>query len=123
VSKKFTCGRRLDPFAFGAGEKGKDSYSKGRCSYCGSMSQEAFFEAVEAGAAVGPTDKNYKAYVDTPEGRTGKFYFQHLDQAGRERFIALLNSGQMNIGLPGHFYVLPFFCRRDLFPMPPGVES
>jgi hypothetical protein len=86
----------------------------GTCSYCGSFSQSQFFAAVEAGAEVGPTDKNYKAYLRGPgvPPATGaaKFYFQHLDEAGRDRFIELFNSKKMTIGYPGHFYSLPFFC-------------
>ena len=38
-----------------------------------------------------------------------KFYFQHLDQAQRERFIELYNDGTMQLGYPGHFYTRPFF--------------
>lgn len=136
------------------------------CSYCGSLSQEAFFAAAEAGCELGPTDKNYKVYVDlvepnpdelrvmsstisrerpagegwielTPElaakhkwkpwgvgrmwvtleprgpKRFGKFYFQHLDDAGRDKFIALLNAKALNIGMPGYFYALPFFIGRQ----------
>lgn len=37
------------------------------CSYCGSLSADAFFRAVEAGAVISPTDKNYKVYVDLAE--------------------------------------------------------
>lgn len=41
----------------------------------------------------------------------GKFYYQHLSDEQRARFIELVNDGTMKIGYPGHFYVLPFFCR------------
>lgn len=41
-----------------------------------------------------------------------KFYFQHLSEAQRTRFVELINSKVMKVGMPGHFYVLPFFCKR-----------
>lgn len=79
---------------------------RGTCSWCGSISPEALFEAIDRGDELGPTDKNYKVYV----GGQPKFYFQHLDADDQRRFIALLNDGKLNIGYPGHFYVLPFFA-------------
>lgn len=39
-----------------------------------------------------------------------KFYFQHFDEVGQRRFIALHNAGRLNIGAPGYFFVRPFFC-------------
>ena len=36
------------------------------CSYCGSLEPGRFLELVEAGWIVGPTDKDYKAYLDRP---------------------------------------------------------
>ena len=41
-----------------------------------------------------------------------KFYFQHLSSEGQTEFLELLNSGVAKVGMPGHFYVLPFFARR-----------
>jgi hypothetical protein len=81
-----------------------------RCSFCGSMKPELFMELVEAGERVVPTDKNYKAYAG-PQGI--KFYFQHLSMEQRRRFIHLLNEGQVQVSHPGHFYVVPFFCRAN----------
>ncbi len=43
----------------------------GSCSYCGSITEAAFFAAIEAGRLIGPTDKNYKAYVDLPNPNAG----------------------------------------------------
>ena len=40
-----------------------------------------------------------------------KFYFQHLDTEGQERFIALHNEGEINFGYPGHLYTRPYFVR------------
>ena len=133
------------------------------CSYCGSISPAKFFEAIDAGCQLGPTDQTYKVYVDLPHsdptgirlightsmatrpsdgwepvtdtlrqefgnsisphdtfilrGQNGphihaKFYFQHLSEAERDRFIELHKAGKMNIGYPGHFYVTPLFCAR-----------
>ena len=42
----------------------------------------------------------------------GKFYYQHLSEDQKRRFVALHNEGKMAIGHPGHFYVLPFFMVR-----------
>jgi hypothetical protein len=42
-----------------------------------------------------------------------KFYFQHFDRDQQARFINLLNVKAVNIGYPGHFYRLPFFCVVD----------
>lgn len=136
----------------------------GTCSYCGSMSSGRLFEAIEAGCEVGPTDKDYKIYVDVPHPEAGKpcvlasanfpqtgpgwtqvtpesratlpldagqreyfkdghwvevstrgpidhakFYFQHLSQDERQRFVELYNAKKINIGYPGHFYVRPYF--------------
>ena len=81
----------------------------GTCSYCGSVSEEALFNAIEAGAKITPTDKSYKVYVDVKANGAGKFYFQHLSEQGRTRFIDLLNAKKINFGEPGYFYVLPYF--------------
>jgi hypothetical protein len=38
-----------------------------------------------------------------------KFYFQHLSDADKHRFVDLLNAGRFNLGAPGYFYVRPYF--------------
>lgn len=78
------------------------------CSFCGSLRPEKFFELVEAGEEVIPTDKSYKAYV-------GKYkvYFQHFDDQDQQRFIDLYNRGRMNIAYPGYFYKPPYFIVFD----------
>lgn len=43
----------------------------GTCSYCGSLSPELFFKAIEDKCELGPTDKNYKVYVDRPDPEAG----------------------------------------------------
>lgn len=132
------------------------------CSYCGSISPDVFFEAISQGCTLGPTDKNYKVYVDliepnpqelrvfsaatfdisperqekegwiaadpailardgwstnykwmqiAPRGpvKHAKFYFQHLNDEERKRFVELMNARVLTIGAPGYFYRLPFF--------------
>lgn len=111
------CGRRRE---MGLNTPGRsrlpetDHYrADGACSFCGSVSQEAFLAFVEAGGVVGPTDKGYKAYLHGTEAVPApgtKFYFQHLDEAGRQSFIELHNSRRMRIGVPGYFYTRPYFC-------------
>lgn len=88
----------------------QDEWRDGRCSFCGSIAPDMFLTVAEMGAELGPTDKDYKVYVEGAEHR--KFYFQHLDEAGKRHFVELLNAKKLNIGSPGHFYVLPFFMRR-----------
>lgn len=39
----------------------------GTCSYCGSISADELFKAIERGDEIGPTDKNYKIYIKLPE--------------------------------------------------------
>lgn len=132
------------------------------CSYCGSMHPDAFFKAISDKCELGPTDKDYKVYVEVPDPRVGepwiysvanfkfnersvlvtgeninqynkitdfqellgkwvevglrpaklskKFYFYHLSEEEQLKFIDLLNRKEVNIGIPGYFYVLPFFA-------------
>lgn len=80
----------------------------GTCSWCGSLSPDALFTAIEAGEELGPTDKSYKVYV----GHVRKFYFPHLSKEEQDRFIDLYNARKIRLGYPGHFYVLPFFAVR-----------
>ena len=87
-----------------------DSTASGYCSFCGSMSQEDFFKKIEEGEELIPTDKNYKVYVGSAHH---KFYFQHLDEDGRKRFVKLMNeplaTTKLKFAAPGYFYTLPFF--------------
>jgi hypothetical protein len=50
--------------------------------------------------------------VEPAQGKLhSKFYFQHLSAEGRTKFIELVNAKKVNIGEPGHFYVLPYFVQ------------
>jgi hypothetical protein len=88
------------------------------CSFCGSLHPGRFLKLVAEGWSVGPTDKNYKAYLHPPRSEPdgaaqiqAKFYYQHLSGAQQQQFIDLYNRQVMQISYPGHFYVLPFFMR------------
>lgn len=59
-------------------------------------------------------------YGPAPAKTMGKFYFQHLDDAGQDRFITLVNERKMKIGYPGHFYARPYFCTPVPKPANPG---
>lgn len=117
MSEVFYCPRGHGPDSpFKAPFNGEAHWrDDGTCSYCGSLSPELLFDQIAKGAEIGPTDKSYKIYVrlvDHQVRGAGKFYFQHLSSEEQTRFIDLVNSKAMKIGIPGHFYVLPFFARR-----------
>lgn len=42
--------------------------------------------------------------------KRAKFYFQHLSEQEKHRFVDLLNAGTFVFAHPGHFYQLPYFC-------------
>lgn len=175
--KRQTCPRRMSEFGPWAHSEGEDEWVDRRaglagqervglsCSFCGSLHPDRFMELVREGWIVGPTDKSYKAYLESPltdeqkaakrqqwmerdavaravreigekDGKTAeqiqadldeqwqeqsggwlygdqsaKFYYQHLSAEQRAEFITLYNEGRMQVGYPGHFYALPFFCR------------
>lgn len=72
--KAQTCPRRMGEFGPWSREEGQDTWMPGRslgrreavglsCSFCGSLHPDRFMELVREGWIVGPTDKNYKAYL------------------------------------------------------------
>jgi hypothetical protein len=77
------------------------------CRYCGSMHPDDFFRAIEEGAEITGTDKNYKVYVSDNR----KFYFEHFDTAAQQRFIDLYNAKKLNLEPQFGLYVAPFFMR------------
>lgn len=81
------------------------------CSFCGSLKPEKVITLILNECQVVPTDKSYKGYIYN-FGRTEKFYFQHFSEDQQMTFISLLNDKKINIGYPGHFYVLPFFVTK-----------
>lgn len=71
-----TCPRRADHYSPAALESERDSYREdGTCSFCGSLNPDQFMSHVEAGTELGPTDKNYKVYIDVPNRDVGKPVF------------------------------------------------
>lgn len=115
IVAKQTCPRRAEISPFVEEDKDGWDYREDRwlyCSYCGSLQPNMFISLLQQGVELGPTDKDYKVYLNGPGGgQLAKFYFQHLDKELRLRFIELYNEKprQFTIGYPGHFYVLPFF--------------
>lgn len=116
---KFLCPRRAldvgDTSVFKLPQT--DEWREGHvCSYCGSLSGFELMRRLEDGTIeLEPTDKNYKVYVKATDGtdlKTVKHYWPHLDDQQKNRFIELLNARRINVGYPGHFYVLPYFCVR-----------
>ncbi|AVT76627.1 hypothetical protein RPPS3_25640 [Rhodopseudomonas palustris] len=81
------------------------------CSYCGSMHPDDLFAAINAGAELVPTDKDYKLYVRNGDARQEEFYFQHFTAEQQLRFIDLYNKKRLKLAFPGHFYRLPFFAQ------------
>ena len=114
---EFMCGRRMERYPYAKSLAGPDYWRMdGTCNHCGSLSPDQLFQAIEDGCEIGPTDKNYKVYIEgdkAPRVRgANKFYFQHLSETEQRKFIAFLNLGKIKIGHPGHFYVKPFFVEH-----------
>ena len=85
------------------------------CSFCGSLHPDRFMELIREGWNVGPTDKNYKAYLsrlpasEEANSIEAKFYYQHLSPEQQVEFVELYNTKRMHVGYPGRFYRWPFF--------------
>jgi len=86
------------------------------CIFCGSLHPDYVLTVMAAGkCTLGPTDKNYKIYVDVPEDHViSKFYFQHLNKEQCKRFVGLYNmkNRPFRISYPFDFYEMPFFMIR-----------
>lgn len=70
----------LDSWTTGHGVVGQDAVGPS-CSFCGSLNPDRFMKLVREGWIVGPTDKNYKAYLDRPATDEEK-------RADKERWLA-----------------------------------
>jgi hypothetical protein len=55
-----------------------------------------------------PMDQSHWTWT-TREATEAKFYFYHLSDAQRKRFVELLNDKKLNLDYPGYFYQLPYF--------------
>lgn len=81
------------------------------CSYCGGLNPEELLKGVSEGTVtLTPTDKSYKVYVE-PGMR--KCYFYHFSLEQKHKFVNLYNDGTMKIGVPGDFYVFPYFMAKE----------
>lgn len=58
------------------------------------------------------TDTHWIQVAPRGDRRGSKFYFEHLSDEQKQRFVELLNAGKLNLREPGHFYRLPFFISR-----------
>lgn len=108
TAAQHTCPRRFGPSAAGPDAWAPD----GTCTYCGSVSGDIFMARLESGnVTLEPTDKNYKVYVNNKGGPSigQKFYFMHLTEAQKRRFVELFNEGRLIFEGGNAFYRLPFF--------------
>lgn len=87
-----TCPRRMNEFGPWERVEGLDEYTSRHgligqprgCSFCGSMPPEDFLAAVKRGDLIGPTDKSYKLYVDTPNSEPRKLHVVTAIREGQE---------------------------------------
>ena len=112
--EEFICGRRTGGYPYAKAFAGPDYWRfDGTCSHCGSLSPDQLFKALEDGCEITPTDKDYKVYIGGEKaprvGGAAKFYFQHLSDDEKHKFIGILNDGKIKFGHPGNFYVKPYF--------------
>lgn len=84
------------------------------CSYCGSLNPDTLLELIQGGlCTVGPTDKNYKAYIAVIGGEDHiKFYYQHFSEDQKLQFFNMYRDQTVMLGYPGYFYVLPYFIQH-----------
>lgn len=86
-------------------EPGEDSWGAGRWVKVGRKQRR---DLKRDGWVLG--DYRYVMYAPR-DTLHRKFYFQHLDESQRQRFIDLHNGGAMRLDFPGHFYCTPYFAR------------
>lgn len=60
----------------------------------------------------GDLSESWVKLIQRGSKKTEKFYFEHLSEEQRKRFINMLNNKQISLAYPGHFYNLPFFISR-----------
>jgi len=66
MSEAITCPRRMSEAGPWEYTEGLDSWTADNtCSFCGSTNPQLVLEGIKTGKAqLGPTDKNYKVYVE-----------------------------------------------------------
>ena len=117
MSTVLMCPRRNEVFNSSAYSTSDHWREDDTCSFCGSLNPELVLEWMRTGqCSLGPTDKNYKVYVEKTDGTkhskgADKFYFMHLSEDQMQEFIRICNlrPRPFEIGYPGRFYVLPYF--------------
>lgn len=83
------------------------------CCYCGSINADVFMSMVEdQRVTLTPTDDSQKVYVDGEGLQSAKFYFEHMSDAQRRRFIELYNERKLRFYQAQPFYVLPYFMQQ-----------
>ena len=63
-----------------------------------------------AGEELDPMDQRHWKWT-TREVQEVKFYFEHLNEEQKKRFVELLNAKKITLNYPGYFYRTPFFIR------------
>lgn len=114
IKETFTCPSNPNTssvFAYGSTNFWREDKESNlqTCNYCGSINQDQFMQLVEEGKiSLGSTDKGYKVYCHLENGKQMKFYFQHLSEEQRKKFVDLYNERKIKFQGSG-FYVFPFF--------------
>jgi hypothetical protein len=67
--------------------------------------EDATFDELDKGRAERPI------MGTAPPTEQRKFYWQHLNEEEKHRFISAWNEGTLKIAYPGHFYNPPYFVR------------
>jgi hypothetical protein len=83
----------LDRWTTGHGVVGQDQVGLS-CSFCGSLHPDRFMELVRDGWIVGPTDKSYKAYLESPLSDDEKAARRERWMTGDSIALALRRGGE-----------------------------
>lgn len=100
-----TCPRRIHEMGPWARGEGLDTWRPGRsrgggepagpeCSFCGSLHPDRFMDLVRDGWIVGPTDKSYKAYLESPLTDDEKAARRERWMTGDSIALALRRAGE-----------------------------
>jgi hypothetical protein len=81
-----TCPRRAEhPEPTGPQARLRDEYVLGKCSYCGSISQDAALHELKHGARVDPSSQPHVVYI-VKQDFVRRFMLAHLDETGKQLF-------------------------------------
>ena len=96
----------------------------GKCTFCGSIQPDTLFDVIMNGAELFSSGKNNKIFVrfvdyDPDTGLTTNtkkaeeiFQFEHFVLEEQEKFVQLLNAGDIALGYPGYLIKQPYFVRK-----------